>query len=617
MNSNINDLRYVFASFTNVSPPNYRISNISIPEFFNLSSRNASLLALFINYLSRNASMISPQAYGNLLSIGTSAYVNITSYRNTTVRPFPLNVNDTENYSKTMLIINYAKNFTVPSSFPSGWSYPPSDNISYHLVTKIVNTYTVTAYVVIKYSISYYLVNEYRTGYASCYGGHIYVYQYYDAKVNYEFYYYLNDNGTTKLYAVVSQSQVIPYSGGEIGPITETTSAPVPGNTTNAQATAGLLFTEQESQQTSSYTQHCKIGNRTIVSRVYVTTYQYRPVLNTVIDISNTYIFYEYNVTLPLQITVLNGTNPTTYIYENSSHVTSSSRVINTNISYLVWSSSPKQYHVSIKTNDSINVGGLQINREWNAGTLQILPKIFLQTLQSGNDYIHNYYLNFNIDSNITEPPFWIDGKMAYDKYAAIDYFYLEQNASLAAALMNYIKSTVNQSDTQFTRFEYFVLAAQFTGAYSSQTELFNNFLELETLGNVSWSLVSANILNLSALPDQKYVQGLLQFYNVSRIPEVYNVSVYANISGNYEVYLNDMYNAQYKLWDNITFGNPYSLGNISFYTFQNTSIPYVGQALYFYNSDYVPEIIYAIFSNSNPPIVKITAIWNGTAWIS
>lgn len=619
LSPNINDLKYVYGSFANTQPPNYTLSlsnGAYVPILFNLSIKNTSLLDLLINYLSRNASEITPSTYGELLSIASSGYTDVLSYQNTTVRPFPLNTNDTENYSKYKVIIYYAKDFTVPAGFQLGWSYPPSDNISYHdVVTKIVNTYTVTAYVVIKYSISYYLVNEYRTGSASCYGGHIYIHEYYDAQVNYEFCYYLNDNGTTELYAKIVGEQTIPYTGGSVGPLTETTSAPVPGNTTSVQATAGLLFTEQETEQTSSYTQHCRIGNRTVVSRVYVTTYEYRPVLNTVIDISNTYIFYEYSVAIPLQITVLNGTNPTTYI-EGSSLFTSSGRVINTNISYLVWSSSPKQYHVSIKTNDSINVGGLQINREWNAGTLQIVPELSLQTLQSGNDYIHNYYLNFNIDSKITEPPSWIYEKMTYNKYATIDYFYLEQNASLAAALMNYIKSTVNQSDTQYIKFEYFTLIAQYvTEAYNGTLSYWDNFLELASLGNISWALAYAKILNLSAYPNLSYMTGYLQFFNVSRIPQIYNVSYYLNITGNNQVYMNDVYNVRY--WNNVTFGNPYSFDNISFYLVQSKQIPYVNEELDFYDTDFIPSLFYAVFTYSNPEAAQITAIWNGTAWIS
>ncbi|WP_338601344.1 hypothetical protein V6M85_13845 [Sulfolobus tengchongensis] len=619
LSPNINDLKYVYASFADVQPPNYTldVQNYKIPIFFNLSVRNVSLLSLLINYLSRNASMITPYAYGGLLSIASSAFMNITNQSSVIITPLPLNANDTENYSKFEIIIIYAKNFKPPASFQKGWSYPPNDNITWGpLSSEIVNTYTLTAYVIITYSINYFLASSNSHGSLSCPGDHRYNYLYYDANVYYAFYYYVNENGSTSLYAVVSNTQTIPYTGGTIGPVTESTTAAVPGNSINVQATAGLTFIENETETIQKIYRSCNESNQTIAGNAYNITYKYYPILSSITNISNTYIFYEYNVTLPLQITVFNGTNPTTHIYENSTHaINFGARKINVNISYLVWSSAPEIYSIKIKTNDTINITTLYINRQWDAGILNIIPNDVVQT--SGSSYY--YYLDFSIESNIVKsPPTWIDEKMIYNKYAAIDYFYLEQNASLATTLMNYIKDTINQSDMQYMKFEYFVLASQYVMyAFNTSIEAWNNLLELESMGNISWALVNAKILNLSTYPNLRYISGLLQFYNISRIPEIYNSSIYFNISGNNEVYLVDIYNAYYEQWDRIPFGNPYSFGNISFYTFQNTSIPYVGEEIYFYNADFIPEIIYAIFSYSNPSIAEITAIWNGTAWIS
>jgi len=618
LSPNIYDLQYVYASFADVQPPNYTldVQNYRIPIFFNLSVRNVSLLSLLINYLSRNASMITPYAYGGLLSIASSAFMNITNQSSVIITPLPLNANDTENYSKFEIIIIYAKNFKPPASFQKGWSYPPNDNITWGpLSSEIVNTYTVTAYVIITYSISYFLASSSSSGSLSCPGDYRYNYLYYDANVYYAFYYYVNENGSTSLYATVTGTQTIPYTGGTIGPVTETTNAPVPGNSINVQATAGLTFIENETETIQKIYRSCNESNQS--GNAYNITYKYYPVLSSITNISNIYKFYEYNVTLPFKIIIYNGTNPTTYIYENSSYVTSSNRVISTNISYLVWSSAPEAYRIFIKTNDSINVGGLQIKREWDPGMIQIIPNDVVQT-SSGSSYY--YYLDFSIESNIVKsPPNWIYEKMIYNKYAAVDYFYLEQNASLSKFLMNYIQSTINKSDISYIKFEYFTLIAQFaTETYKDTLQSFNNFLELASIGNISWALASAKILNLSEYPNISYMTGLLQFFNVSRIPVIYNSSIYLNITGNYEVYLNDVYNERYPNWNNITFGNPVSYNNISFYIgLQGKPIPYLGEPLNFYNQDFVPALFYAIFTYTNYRTVYITAIWNGTAWVS
>ncbi|WP_230955866.1 hypothetical protein [Sulfolobus acidocaldarius] len=49
----------------------------------------------------------------------------------------------------------------------------------------------------------------------------------------------------------------------------------------------------------------------------------------------------------------------------------------------------------------------------------------------------------------------------------------------------------------------------------------------------------------------------------------------------------------------------------------RQTGIPYPGEMLTFYNADFMPSIYYAIFIYPEGTVVKIEAVWNGTAWIS
>jgi hypothetical protein len=128
----IQDLEYVRGSYSNLPAPYYNIS----PEayiLFNFSKPENNILNLLLNALAWNASIVAPGPYGALLSIADSAYVNIINYKNTTLQPFPLNQNDTENYSKWEIIVKYGKTLQAPNGFQPGWSYPPSDYITVKL----------------------------------------------------------------------------------------------------------------------------------------------------------------------------------------------------------------------------------------------------------------------------------------------------------------------------------------------------------------------------------------------------------------------------------------------------------------------------------------------------
>ena len=124
----LSDLQYVRGSYSNLPAPYYNIS----PEayiLFNFSTPSSNMLQLLLNALAWNASIVAPGPYGALLSIASSAYVNLLSYKNTTLQPLPVNANDTENYSEWKIMIKYGKTLELPGGFQTGWSYPPSDEV--------------------------------------------------------------------------------------------------------------------------------------------------------------------------------------------------------------------------------------------------------------------------------------------------------------------------------------------------------------------------------------------------------------------------------------------------------------------------------------------------------
>ena len=591
----IQDLEYVRGSYSNLPAPYYNIS----PEayiLFNFSKPDNNMLNLLLDALSRNASEIAPEAYGALLSIASSAYVNITNYENTTLQPFPLNQND--NYSKWEIIVKYTKDFQAPSSFQPSWSYPPSDYITVNSpVFKTINTYSVTTSVNVIYTSHTYFVDRYthRSGHI------IYIYEYYAMSVSGTAYFYVND----KLNGSQSFSYTFSWRGGSYtNKFYDTVTVP-PG--VQKQVYASYEVSTGAGHQYSRST----VDNTTYIC---ITYYPTGPYLSTT---GYNFNWYEYQVTIPIHVVVYNGTNPQTAV-DNKMY---SSRNFVSYFTYTTWSSDPQLNFTSIITHDSIQVTNYSIERTWDAGKIEIIPQ--LNTQQDLNTI--NYYLTFNVQDNTVQSPPWISQKMVFNKNAALSWYYLEQNASLAHALYNYIMKTINKTDFQYWKFEYFVLASQFVMyTFNTTFSVFTNLLELESFYE-NWSLINANVLNLSVWPNLEYFNNLLMFFNVSKIPPIYNNTIFYNITGNYEVYLVDIYNAlYYGGFNKVPFGNIYyyfnPLNNETTYFYLNNTgqhIPFIHEPLYFESANYIPYIFYATFQYTASEKTEIISIWNGTAWVS
>jgi len=603
LSPNLADLQYTKSNYSNLRPPYYTIPHTNNTILFNFTVPVNNTLKLLLKALSWNATKVAPNAYGDLLSIADSAYVTVINYTNVTLEPFPLNPNDTENYSKWEIIVVYAKVFEPPGGFQPGWSYPPSDLITVYPVSyKVINKTTIQTSVQLSYSASNYLESYYS--YQE--GNTVYECYYYGKEI--AGYAYLYVNG--KLAVVKYFDDKYPWYGGTYGPYYLSTTVTVPpGVRENVSGyyTISLGYTVITNKNEN--------GNTTYIC------YYYEPTGPSITTQGYTYNWYEYNVSLPLDIKVFNGTNPVTHV----NNYTFNNRTVHAQPWYTVWSSSPKDFTVTVVTNDSIQVANYTVNREWRAGSANITAVPV--TRNSGNTY--NYVLNFNITANFTKPPPWIFQKMKYNSTASIRWYYLEQNASLAHALYTFINKTINETDNQYWKFEYFVLADEFVMyTFNTTCSVGNNTLILESFYE-NWSSVNATIMNLTYLLVHykfKYINGTLMFFNVSRIPEIYNASIYFNVTNNYEVYLTDIYNGlEFPHWDKIPFGNTYyffyPLENRTVYMYYsnstNSSVPYIGEPLDFITANYVYNLTFATFQLPSGQVVKITAIWNGTAWIT
>ena len=625
----LSDLQYVRGSYSNLPAPYYNIS----PEayiLFNFSTPSSNMLQLLLNALAWNASIVGPGPYGALLSMASSAYVNIINYKNTTLQPFPVNANDTENYSKTEITVKYAKDFQAPSSFQPSWSYPPSDYIVVNPpVYKIINSYTLKTLV----SVTYHLGNLQLVGqgqsqqrgtyYDPCTGSEVsYTYRnyyyYYAQEINYSIVVYLDQNGTISQIANVTGSKEIYWDQtGVLGGIYQGSAIVPPGVSKQYNATAEIRYYPGSSSVSYYRGFSCKQGNYTYFFGIYEgSRTSYYPRFSE--NIKNyTFNWYEYNVAFPIKILVFNGTNPQTSI----NNKVYNSRNITTHFSYTIWSSDPIANSNAIVTYDHIQVANYTIERKWYAGNIEIIPQPDTQTL--GNTI--NYYLTFNVQDNTVQSPPWIFQKMTYNKNAALSWFYLEQNATLAHVLYSYIMNTISQQDEQFWRFEYFDLISEFVMyTFNTSYSAWNNLLELGSF-YLNWSMTPAKLLELNGWPNVSYETGQLLFFNVSRIPEIYNGSVYLNVTGNNQVYLVDVYNAlDYPQWDRVPFGNMYyyfdQLTNKTIYFYLNTTgqhIPFIHEPLYFESANYIPYIFYATFQYTASEKTEIISIWNGTAWVS
>jgi hypothetical protein len=409
------------------------------PEFIFISNGSGeNVTSAVLKILGMNASLIAPGPYWEVANLAGFLLANTTAHRS-----FLIMVTNGTNLNN----VTYY-NMTLPffSASPLDISYPPSDNVTIgSLIYHIINKYSVTTSVQVFYSQSKVKVGETTRQD----GNTVYVYEYYGYSVSGTAYLFANG----ELINSQSFSFFVWYWGGTFK-YTIYGSVTVPPGVSE-QVFGNYSFTYWG----GSDTQTVHVGNTT-----YIIT-KYYPVGPSIQTYGYTFNWYEYNATVPIHIVVYNGTNPRTQV-GNSIH---NSRDITVNASFTMWSSVPQQSSSThIVTYDYIQVGNYSIQRTWDAGTVGIISKAYVQRI--GN--VINHYLTFSVTPKIAKQPSWVFDHAPRSEVYARNYAYEFLNGpayyyALAKILL------ANFSDLQL-----------FEIAHGLQSHI--------TLSNSSWPLATA-----------------------------------------------------------------------------------------------------------------------------
>jgi hypothetical protein len=361
------------------------------PEYILISNGSGqSIEDAILHILSMNASLIAPGPYWEAVNLAGLLTANVASHKSFLIAI----TNGTDMNNVTYY------NMTLPffSASPLNVSYPPSVNVSAGSPTyRIINKYSVTTSVQVYYTQSKELV-----GYVSRQEGNtVYVYEYYGYSVSGTAYLFANNN----LISSQSFSFFVGPQGGTFEYMIYGFVTVPPGVSQRVFGNYSFTYWEESDSQT------VQAGNTTCIIARY---YPVGPIIQTY---GYTFNWYEYNVSVPIHIIVYNGTNPRTQVGNNVYN----SRDTMVNSSYIIWSSAPQQSgSTHIVTYDHIQVGNYTIQRTWDAGTVGVTSKAYVE--QSGN--VINYYLTFSTSSNVAKLPPWVFDHVSQAEVYAHNYAY-------------------------------------------------------------------------------------------------------------------------------------------------------------------------------------------------
>nr|ABE99611.1 hypothetical protein [Sulfolobus islandicus] len=411
---------------------------------------NSNLLTLLLKTLSLNASEISPENYQKFLQIASSLYSIIHGYSY-------VNINNT--------VIEIPFNVSYPTSFPNNWSYPPSDKLIVNSpVYRIINETSITTNVVLSINNYTYLLYKHTT----TNGNVTNVYEYYAMDVQVVAYLYANNNLINLQYL----STTFYWNGGANSSI-------ISGYVTVPPGVQEEVYGSYSIYTTPGFKKHTNVeGNITYNYYIY---YPKGPYSTTV---GYTFNWYEYNVTLPIQILVFNGTNPQTIVGNKIYN----SRDFTAYFSYITWSSDPNANGTTIITSDYIRVANYSIERTWNAGSVEIIPQPIVQ--QNGNTI--NYVLTFNVQSDLIQPPSWIFEPIEENVTVEKDWFNFLNLIAFAHTLYKVLNYNL-------TAYDYYVSILTFYGGTNDSCyyKMYNDSLALFSIFS-PWN-ITKGILNLAA----------------------------------------------------------------------------------------------------------------------
>ncbi|ACP55436.1 hypothetical protein [Saccharolobus islandicus] len=509
---------------------------------FNFGYGYNPLSLAITDLLSLPANQITPWTYGELYNILDSNFTKWTSTKTVSMYYYPMSLNGSTIY----LDFTYQTNPQFVNAYQQlnrSYPFPPSDNVTVNSpVYSIINTYTVTLTLSYTYSTQLYLARSST----SQNGNQTIVTKYYGMTVSGTVYLLANGSVIASNNFEISYTTVPPYKLNYQNSSIYQQSFTISGNIIVPQGVkkaVSLAYTITAYQYKKEHTS----GNTT-----YICYYPTNPSFNYQTQYYN---WYEYNVTVPINIEVFNGTNPQTII-NNKIY---GNRTFTTYFWYMTWSSDPLSNTTSIITFDRIEFLGHNITRTWYAGSITVNPTCYSQ--QIGNTI--NYYLDFSVQSNINEPPSYIFTPVPQlNKTVVLQWNYFFSNYSVAEGLFNSVHKNIDEFDFILPQF----IASLYKENLTEHTITLASFIE-------PWN-VSKATLNIS----NSFYNTTLIFLPVQIIPNTSYSIIYSALGSDY-------------ITPNVTILD-YTYDNM---TGQGYFIPLTENA--FYNGT-IPPTIYSPFSN-------------------
>lgn len=490
-------------SLTPLPGPVYKFSPLSYAESFPVTVNNTALISnnpyyIFIynisgepvtkqifRLLSLNATQISPEAYWTIANLA-GFFLNYSIGKNFSL--YTLIPYYYDNQSNQPDINEIYLNISDFYAFPYFISFPPSDNISYNFSYNVIDSISFQSFA------TYYFSNI--TWHLNKVSEHEYIF-YYTAYFNILKYVIFNGSN---LYYVGSSSYLITAKPSEVSPNTITTFTSFIFNGYNISLP--IIFNLSV--------------NSIVVKKdndsVKLIFPSYPP---TVSPRFYKYIFYEYNVSIPMRIQVYNGSSPLTEILINGKivHSTLGDKIFTTTLFNYVWSLNATTLNISVITLDNIRLGDHIVYRNWSAGYLLIKPRIYTTSSVDNNVVDICYNLAFSVYDNLGKSlPKWVFNHVSFyeiyknnyaDNYLQYIGYYYGLNELLNQILKNF---TSNSSYINYSNWELLLLAAQIG------LQVYNN----HTAQNYTIALICKEGNEKQSIMQLVYIVSWSLFYNIS-----------------------------------------------------------------------------------------------------
>lgn len=346
-----------------------------------------------LRVLSLNATQVTPEAYwmvASLAGILNATATGNVSYTTAVTQEYNITI-----YEQTYKALNVTPvNITLPLFNAEKYivSYPPSARVVAGPVNyTIASVYNVTAHV----RVAIILTRSYLAAETQEWIGNTTVVEnrYYATDVYGEAVLYANGEPVSG--AVEFFKFTVPWSGyTHSGWLAGTVTVP-PGVEKTVYAGYSIIYSGRV--YTYSYMDSSGVWH---IVNIY---YPDKPVI---VQDNYTFTWYEYAVTIPLNITVYNGTEPVTVVETPDGALNYTGWSVLANYSYRVWSTleSLPTINISVTVYDVIDVYGYNITRVWRAGNLSVKPESVVETVGR----LVNNTLRFLLEQRFEEPPPWV-----------------------------------------------------------------------------------------------------------------------------------------------------------------------------------------------------------------